>query len=394
MAGSELNLKIVAEILRLKDLGFGKRKISRTLKVHRNTVNKYWENNCPAQATLTASNDRNTIETKQNFPTPPPAWTADVDWQKIRTEILKGVPINIIFDEQVEQNRVPVQYPAFWKQIRKRAPVMDATMVRVFQEGERAEIDYCDGINIVDVRTGEIIETELFVGVLCASRYAFAEFTLSQKSADFLSSHVRMFEFFGGCPQVVSPDNLKSAVTKAHRYDPVINPAYTRLASHYEIAIVPARVRTPKDKAIVERTIQIFQRWFFMRMRNRTFTSLIELNLALKEHLVLFNNKVHRTFKQSRTAMFESERAHLMPLPQSPYVVQTFAKAKLSNDCHLIFDYGFYSSPHLLRGLDLDVWACTSSVEIYHEGVRVAFHARLKTQGKFRTDNNHYPPEH
>lgn len=109
-----------------------------------------------------------------------------------------------------------------------------------------------------------------------------------------------MFNYFGGTAQVLSPDNLKSAVTKAHRYDPTINQAYTKLAEYYDVAVVPARVRTPKDKAIVERTIQIFQRWFYMKIRHKTFTSLVELNQCLKEHLIVFSRKQHRIFKRTR----------------------------------------------------------------------------------------------
>jgi hypothetical protein len=323
-----------------------------------------------------------------------PAWVDGVDWQVVRDEILKGIPISILFEELFEQKKVPVQYPAFWKQLQRRAPNLKSTMVRVFAPGSRTEIDYCDGINIFNKLTGESIKTELFVGVLCSSRYAFAEFTLSQRSEDFLSSHVRMLEYFGGSAQVVSPDNLKSAVTKAHRYDPVLNPAYTKLATHYGFAVVPARVRRPQDKAIVERTIQIFQRWFFMRVRNRTFTSLIELNACLKEHLVIFNQKRHRIFGRTRAEMFEDERAHLMALPKDQYQVSTHAKAKLSRDCHLVFEKNYYSAPHALRGLELDVWASDKSVEIYHQGERVSFHPRYKGHGKYVTTAAHYPPEH
>ena len=240
----------------------------------------------------------------------------------------------------------------------------------------------------------EILETEFFVGVLCHSRYTFAEFTMTQNSRDFLESHVNMFEFFGGTTQVLSPDNLKSAVTKAHRYDPTINQAYTRLAAHYDVAVVPARVRTPKDKAIVERTIQIFQRYFFMKVRNRTFTSLLELNQCLKEHLVMFNRKKHRIFGRTREEMFLDEKAHLRELPMDRYKVATHSTAKLARDCHLSFDRNFYSSPHALRGLALDVWASSKTVEVYHEGSRVALHARVAhgTSGRFVTDPNHYPP--
>lgn len=119
-----------------------------------------------------------------------------------------------------------------------------------------------------------------------------------------------MFNFFGGTAQVLSPDNLKSAVTKAHRYDPTINQSYTKLADYYDVAVVPARVRTPKDKAIVERTIQIFQRWFYMKVRYKTFTSLVELNQCLKEHLIIFSQKQHRIFKRTREEMFKDEQTH------------------------------------------------------------------------------------
>ena len=154
-------------------------------------------------------------------------------------------------------------------------------MHRRFRPGERCEVDYCDGIDILDPVSGEIVKTHLFVGALCFSRYTFAEFSLSQSSHDFLDSHRRMFEFFKGVPQVISPDNLKSAVTKTHIYDPDLNKAYVRLGQHYRCAVVPARVRRPKDKAIVERTIQIFQRWFFFKVRHYTFTSIVELNKVL-----------------------------------------------------------------------------------------------------------------
>lgn len=383
MAAKGTNVKIVDEIKRLQGMGFGKRRIARTLKIHRDTVSKILENNPHENEAINLPEVKNIS---------PDSWTEKIDWQAVRKEVLLGVTLNVIYDEMLKKHSLSIQYPAFWKQLQKRAPTTSATMVRVFAPGSRTEIDYCDGINLINLRTGEITKTEFFVGVLCNSRYTFAEFTLSQKSADFLSSHVRMFNFFGGCTQLLSPDNLKSAVTKAHRYDPVINPAYSRLAAHYEVAVVPARVRTPKDKAIVERTIQIFQRWFFMCVRNRTFTSLVELNKCLEEYLKNFNKKIHRIFGMSREQMFESERLHLLPLPTNDYQVSTYTKATLSRDCHLRFEQNHYSAPHALRGLDLEVWATATSVEIYHENNRVAFHGRSKTTHKFITDPKHYPP--
>ena len=385
MAGNGLGVKDIAEIKRLWGLEFKNRKIAEITGVHRNTVNKY-----VAQFISEKSQPLNLLATEA----PAVPNINQVDWQKVRSEFLSGVSLNVIHEELLEQNKITVTYSGFWKQVQKFANLSEATMVRIFKPGERSEIDYADGISIIDPATGEIKETEFFVGVLCHSRYTFAEFTMTQSSSDFLESHVNMFEFFGGTTQVLSPDNLKSAVTKAHRYDPTINQAYTRLATHYDVAVVPARVRTPKDKAIVERTIQIFQRYFFMKVRNRTFTSLLELNQCLKEHLVIFNRKKHRIFGRTREEMYLDEKVHLRELPMDRYKVATHSRAKLARDCHLSFDRNFYSSPHTLRGLDLDIWASSKSVEVYHEGSRVALHSRVAhgASGRFVTDANHYPP--
>jgi transposase len=392
MARMGLNMKIVDEVLRLHRLGLKKRKIARALGIHRDTVTKYLE---LSEAAVVPVDGGALAEQRLSFtsapPLQPPEWHETLNWQKVRDDYQQGVPLNILHAELFASNHAPVTYPAFWKMLQKKAPTLKTTMVKVFAPGSRIEIDYCDGIHLTHPITGEKIETEFFVGVLCCSRYTFAEFTLSQKSGDFLNSHVRMFNFFGGVSQIVTPDNLKSAVTKAHRYDPVINPAYTKLATHYNFAVEPARVRRPQDKAVVERTIQIFQKWFFMVVRNRVFTSLIELNSCLREHLVLFNQKIHRVFKRSRLEMFESERGHLVQLPKDAYLVQTHHRAFLSRDCHLSFDSSFYSAPYHLRGLTLDVWATENSVEIYHDGTRVAFHVRSKSHGKFVTENTHYP---
>lgn len=388
MAGNRLDMKDVEEIRRLWKLGLTNRQIAKASagKIHRNTVNKYVQEfaavNAGAASVVAAPSE-----------IPPADWPATVDWEKVRTEYLRGVPLNILHDELFEAGKVPVLYPGFWKQAQKRIALSEATMVRIFKPGDRIEIDYADGIDILDPTTGEIKKTEFFVGVLCHSRYAFAEFTWTQSSQDFLQSHVNMFDFFGGAAQVLSPDNLKSAVTKAHRYDPVINQGYSRLAAHYDVAVVPARVRTPKDKAIVERTIQIFQRWFFMRVRHRTFTSLVELNLCLREHLVLFNKKQHRVFKMTREAMFAQEKPYLRALPHHPYLVAIHRKAALSRDCHLIFEKNYYSAPHKHRGKELDVWATATVVEIYCEAERLAVHSRRTGYGQFSTDTSHYPPE-
>jgi transposase len=384
MAGKALAVEKEKEILRLKSLGVSDRQIAKAIGVSRHTIKKYFELDQTGVDAQGAS-----VEVSVRH------WSDDLNWPQILSEASKGVPLQILWQELVDKNEVSVQYPAFWKQLRKREPHLPATMVRVFTPGERGEIDYCDGIPIYDPITGEMQRTHLFVGVLCHSRYAFAEFSLTQNSQDFLNSHVRMFDFFGGIPKSLAPDNLKSAVAKAHRYDPVINPAYTRLAEHYEFAVVPARVRRPKDKALVERTIQIFQRWFFFAVRHRRFTSLIELNHALKVHLEAFNARRHRVFRRTRSEMFAAEREHLSPLPHHQYAVATHHRATLHADCHVVFEKNYYSAPHEHRGKNLDLWVSSATIEIYLENKRIAMHPRKPSyRGIFETDKRHYPDQH
>lgn len=380
MAGKRLAMSKYQEILRLKSLKLTDRKIARALNCSRNTVKRCLATQVSA---ITPS------------PPEPPAWVKELNWEELHEEHSKGVPLQVLWEEKCSSGNVPVNYSGFWKQFTKRYPDLPVSMVRIHRPGERAEIDYADGIDILDPVTGEVYSTNLFLGVLCYSRYVFAEFTFTQKSCDFLSSHVRMLEFFGGVPQAVVPDNLKSAVTKAHRYDPELNPAYCRLAQHYEMAVLPAVIYSPKHKAIVERSIQIFQRWFYWRVRKITFTSLVELNKALKEHLELFNRRIHRIFNKTRHEMYLEERSTLKPLPVNPYEVSIHQQATLHTDCHLQFDKNYYSAPWELRGKALDVWATDRALEIYFNGKRVALHCRVAGgQGHFVTDQNHYPPQY
>ena len=191
MAAKGLNVKDREEIRRLKAMGFGKRKIARTLGVHRNTVSKYFDELCEMSATAPPL-PTDVLAAKASSDE---SWTGDVDWQAVRNEALGGVPINIIYEELVEHNKVTVQYPAFWKQLQKRAPMLKTTMVRIFAPGSAAEIDYCDGIRIVDVTTGEMLKTELFVGVLCQSLYVCGVHAVAEVRRLFIfaRAHARVF---------------------------------------------------------------------------------------------------------------------------------------------------------------------------------------------------------
>ena len=372
------------EIKRLNESGKSIRAIAQLLNCSRKTVKKY----------LSVESD-SCQESKLPLHESP-SWIKSLNWDSLRDEHAnKGVPLNVLWEEGREEGTIPVEYSGFWKQYNKRYPELPKTMVRFFKPGERIEIDYCDGIDILFPSTGETVSTHFFAASLCYSRYLYAEFTLSQKSEDFLNSHVRTFEFFGGVTATITPDNLKSGVSKAHRYDPDINPAYVQLIRYFGITATPARVRRPKDKPIVERTIQIFQKWFYFRVRKKIFTSLIELNKCLWEYLEIFHKKTHRIFKRTREEMFAEEKNYLIPLPVKKYDVRIHKRAKVHYDCHLQFQNNYYSAPWKLRGKNLDVWASDKIVEIFNNGDCVAVHNRSISRGKLtKTNKDHYPPEH
>ena len=197
MAGNGLKVKKLEEIKRLLNLGFTNRQIAKAINVHRNTVNKYVEQ---------LSTEKSIDEIAKPTLVEAPPWTDQIDWENIRSEFLKGVPLNILHEELYEAGKVSILYNGFWRQAKKRLDLSSVTMIRIFKAGDRTEIDYADGIEIINPITGEIQKTQFFVGVLCQSRYTFAEFTWTQSSSDFLQSHVNMFEYFGGSTQVVSPD--------------------------------------------------------------------------------------------------------------------------------------------------------------------------------------------
>ncbi len=379
MTRKALSMNKIIEAKRLSELGVKKRAIARSIGCSRNTLKKYLAEDhslLPSNRPLLAS------------------WKDLVDWNEVEQEHNAGVSLKVIWEEYTESKKLLVQYPAFWKCFDKKFGKLNPTMIRQFEPGSSCEIDYCDGIDIINLSTGEITKTHLFVGVLCFSRYTFAEFSYSQKSEDFLNSHVRMFKFFGGTPKLITPDNLKSAVIKTNLYDPDINFAYTKLASHFDVAVVPARVRHPKDKAIVERTIQIFQRWFFSKVRKMTFTSLVELNRYLSECLKIFNEKHHRILKTSRVEKFEEEKSSLKQLPDFDYEVLTHKRVKLHIDCHCEIEANFYSAPWTYRDEVLDAWISEKQVSLYFAGECIAIHTRKRNRGKFITDKTHYPPNH
>jgi transposase len=262
--------------------------------------------------------------------------------------------------------------------------------------GDKLFVDYAgQTVPITDRHTGEVRSAQIFVAVLGASNYTYAEATWSQSLPDWLGSHVRALAHFGGVPRAIVPDNLRSAVTKARRYEPELNPAYQDFAEHYGVAILPARVRRPRDKAKVETGVLVVERWILARLRHRVFFSLGELNAVLRELLERLNTRAFKKAEGSRRSRFDAiERDTLRPLPLRPYEFGEWKKAKVHPDYHVEVARAYYSVPYALIGMSVDVRLTAGGVEVFHQGKRVAVHARASERGHRHTRREHRPERH
>jgi transposase len=250
-------------------------------------------------------------------------------------------------------------------------------------------------VKIRDRGTGKEREAEIFVAVLGASNYTYAEATWDQGLASWIGSHIRAFEYFGGVAEIIVPDNLKSGVSRACRYEPDINPTYQEMAAHYGTAIIPTRVRKPKDKAKVEAGVQVVERWILACLRNRIFFSLAELNEAISELLKKLNGRPFKKLKGSRLLWFEAiEREVLKALPQSRYEFAEWKKARVNIDYHVELKGHYYSVPYLLVQEEVELRSTVSTVEILYRGRRVASHRRDDQPGRHTTEREHMPKSH
>ena len=270
------------------------------------------------------------------------------------------------------------------------------SMRQIHLAGEKLFVDYCGPtMAVVNPDTGEVRQAQVFVAVLGASNYTFACASWSQNQADWLNAHVRAFEFFGGVPELVIPDNLKSAVVKTHRYEPRITPSYRQLAAHYQTAIVPARPYKPKDKAKAEVAVQIVERWIMARLRHQTFFTLASLNEAIRFLLEDLNQRPFKKLPGTRRSQFEQlDKPVLRPLPAQPYQYAEIKQARVHIDYHIEYDKHYYSVPHHLVKQAVELQASDTTVAIYRHGQRVASHPRSYRQGAHSTCREHMPRNH
>jgi len=319
------------------------------------------------------------------------------DWSAIHQELKrKGMTKQLLWEEYTQQhpNRC-YSYSQFCDRYRRWCGQQKRSMRQTHKAGEKCFVDYCGPtVPIISASTGELRQAQVFVGVLGASNYTYAEATLTQSLPDWLGSHARMFTFFGGCPELVIPDNLRSGVSKACRYDPQLNPSYQQLAEHYQLAVVPARPYKPKDKAKAEVGVQIVERWILARLRHYSFFSLAELNQCIRALLDELNQKPFKQLPGNRLQAFEQlDRPALRPLPAHPYHYVEIKPVKVNIDYHVQHRQHHYSVPHQYVGETLELHASDSLVTLYFRQRQVATHPR-KHQPGTTTEAAHMPKRH
>jgi len=309
----------------------------------------------------------------------------------------KGMTLELLHLEYLQEHPDGYRYTAFCDHYRRWLKGRNLSMRQNHKAGEKMFVDYSgDRAEVVDAATGEFRPMEVFVAVLGASNLTYAEATETQQVKDWVESHVRACEYFGGVPRLVVSDQLKSGVTSACRYEPIAQRSYAEWASHTGTALLPARSRKPKDKAKAEQAVLGVQRWLLARVRHETFFTLAELNVRLGALLQEYNNRPMSTYGGvSRRQLFESiERGALGPLPPCRFEYAERKIARVNIDYHVALEKHFYSVPHALAHEDVELRSSATTVEVYHKGVRVASHARSRAPGRHTTVPAHMPKAH
>jgi len=322
----------------------------------------------------------------------------DIEWDKIHKELKrKGMTLHLLWMEYREKHLKGYGYSRFCDLHRAYTKELDLWMRQTHKAGEKAFIDYCGQTMsfISDTKTGETTEVQIIVIVLGGSGYAYVEATLTQSSIDWLGSHRRAFEFFGGVPELLVPDNLKSGVKQCHRYDPESNPAYHSLARHYGTAIMPARVRSPQDKAKGEQMVQQIERQIIAALRNQTFFSQPEINKAIWERLTLVNAKPFQKMPGSRHSLFEEiDKPALKALPSVPYEYADWKYFKADGGYHVEVDGHHYSVPHQYAHKKIEICYTATIVQCFYKNKEIALHQRSQEKGGHTTLLEHMPKSH
>lgn len=402
MPADRLAMVKIKDILRLRhDAGLSLREIARSLNLSLGVVSKYLQLAAAAGLgwPLPAELDEGSLARLLQPPAAAnPAAAPLPNFAEFHKELRrKDVTLLILWEEYAAAHPDDhYSYPHFCVLYREWKGQLSPTLRQTHAPGDKMFIDYCGPtVPIVDPLTGEVRDAQIFVAVLGASNYTFAEATLSQQLHDWIGSHVRAFEYFGGVPRLLVPDNLKSGVHKGCRYEPLMNRTYSEMLEHYSTAALPARPKRPRDKAKVEVGVQIVERWILARLRKITFFSLTALNAAIAPLLEQLNQKSFKKLPGSRRSQYEAvEKPALKSLPAAPYEYARWKKAQVHIDYHVEVEEHYYSVPHSLIRRKLDVRITATTIECFLNNERVAVHTRSDRKGGHSTITEHMPKSH
>jgi transposase len=398
----ELTMRQIRQLLRLHHDGVSARKIGRELGVARSTIRDNLKRAAEAGLSWPVSADLADDALEQRLFSR--AGTrrgirhkTEPDWPLLARELKRpGVSLMVLWEEYRAGHPDGYGYSRFCDLFRSFERQLTPVMRQHHEAGDKLFVDYSGKkVPIVDPHSGEVREAEIFVGVMGASSYTYAEATWSQSLQDWIEAHVRMFRHLNAVPRLLVPDNLKAGVQKASFYDPEINRSYGKLAAHYGVGVLPARPRRPKDKAKVEAGVRVAQAYILGRLRHQTFFSLVEANRAIAGALERINGQVMRRLGVSRKELFEIiDRPAMRPLPASDYEFAVWQFARVNIDYHIEVDKFFYSVPHPLIHQQVDVRITRLTIEIFHRGKRVAAHQRRYAGRRHGTDEQHMPSAH
>lgn len=404
MAGKSLPMNILKQLLLKLQQGQSKKQMARELGISRNTLKHYLalvEQSSESLAELVNKDEFELYDKLQ------PKVSADKDH---RTELETLFP----WMEQ-ELSRVGVTRFLLWGEYRNRYPkgysysqfcwhfqqwrkTQQVSMIIPHEAGDKVYIDFAGKkLRYHDLKTEQDIEVEVFVSNLGYSQYSFACAVATQNSEDFLWACRQMLEYFAGSPRAIVCDNLKAGVTKASRYEPDVNRSFSDFCNHYQMAIIPTRVAKPKDKSLVEGLVQILYNRIYGPLRNHTFYSLEQINLAMKEQLLIHNRTPMAMKDQSRFDMYENEERKLLkPLPEKGFELKHYTTATVQKNSHIVLSQNkhYYSVPMRYIGKKVNVIYTASSVSVYYQQQLIAFHARSRLMHKYTTIADHLPSQH
>jgi hypothetical protein len=386
---------MIQEILRLRSLGLGTKKIAQALCISKNTVKKHLEKSAEV-----LSNGLG-LGFVPIFEAP---WSGQVDWLTLNKEAENGRSVRSFWESHIRDSEMAslscVPYVSFWREYKRRFPNVPIEFHKTYQPGQRAEADYkgdAQSLGYYDQSTNEFVQCRLYGAILCFSQLFYAEATLTEQQIHMLPATANAFTYFGGVPGTWAVDNAKTTVTRAHRYDADLNPEFQRFCEHYGTAPLAMRPLKPKDKAVIENALGVFWRWVRYDMKNVRCRSLIELNKFLHEKLDQFNKRMQRKYGYSRREKYlSSESSELLPIPIDAYDLAEWKKLKVHPDCHVQLSFNFYSVPFKHRGKEVSVRVNASIVQIFLGLECIATHHPFqeRLRGRYSTTKAHLPESH